>query len=337
MPRPAQSRDNKQSKRPALLAALCGWAALAAAPALAETRPEQLVLISFDGAHDNALWQRSLAMAGKTGAHFTYFLSCTFLMNREARRAYKAPGQAAGRSNVGFGQSPDEVLTRLGHIWTAHQAGHEIGSHGCGHFDGKDWSTAEWQSEFEQFDKALAEGWEMNGGQAPAGWTAFATTAVKGFRAPYLSTGDGLYKALAAHGFDYDASTVSNGPAMPDLTKPVARFALPLIPEGPKARPVIAMDYNLFVRHSGGFETPSKSAEFEERALSAFRAAFEAEYSGKRRPLEIGFHFVEMNGGAYWNALDRFLTETCGRQDVACVTYQEAIRRLTPAAPNPDS
>ena len=38
-----------------------------------------------------------------------------------------------------------------------------------------------------------------------------------------------------------------------------------------------------------------------------------------------------MNGGAYWNALERFIDETCGQPDVACVTYDEAVRRLKPA------
>ncbi|MGO7624457.1 polysaccharide deacetylase, partial [Rhizobium ruizarguesonis] len=55
-------------------------------PAMAEAadRPKQLVIISFDGAHDNALWLKSREMVAKNGAHFTYFLSCTFLMNEAA-------------------------------------------------------------------------------------------------------------------------------------------------------------------------------------------------------------------------------------------------------------
>ena len=136
---------------------------------------------------------------------------------------------------------------------------------------------------------------------------------------------------MRARGLSYDASAVSNGPLPPELESAVARFALPLIPEGPRQRPIIGMDYNLFVRHSAGIETPSKSEEFEARALDAFRSAFEAEYTGERRPLQLGFHFVEMNGGAYWNALERFVDEVCGQPEVACVTYQEAIRRLKPA------
>ena len=321
-----------------LLAAAVATSALSAvpaAPALAGERPEQLVLISFDGAHNNALWERSLRLADQAGAHFTYFLSCTFLTSHADRLGYKAPGHSAGRSNVGFAPNSADVLTRLGHIWAAHQTGQEIGSHGCGHFDGKSWSKSDWQAEFDQFDAALANAWENNGAEPPAGWTEFARSGIQGFRAPYLSTGDGLYAALANHGFRYDASTVSNGPEAPKLGKTMARFALPLIPEGPKGRRIIAMDYNLFVRHSAAIETASKAKQFEDRTLKAFRAAFEAEYSGKRRPLQLGFHFVEMNGGAYWNALERFATETCGKPEVACVTYQDAMRRL--AANDQDS
>ena len=52
-------------------------------------------------------------------------------------------------------------------------------------------------------------------------------------------------------------------------------------------RPIIGMDYNLFIRHSGGLDNPSGSAEFEGRAYSAFRAAFdvarELDYDGGDR------------------------------------------------------
>lgn len=308
-----------------------GLGILAGTASLAGEVREQLVLISFDGAHDNRLWDRSLDMANRSGARFTYFLSCTFLMSKADRGSYTAPGHSTGRSNVGFAPDEADVLTRLGHIWSAYQSGHEIGSHGCGHFDGKNWSKSDWLREFEQFDAALANAWTNNGAEAPSGWARFTRSGIRGFRAPYLSTGDGLYAALAARGFAYDASTVSKGPVSPGFDTPTARFALPLIPEGPRQRPIIAMDYNLFVRHSAGLETPSKSKEFEDRTLDAFRAAFKAEYSGARRPLQIGFHFVEMNGGAYWNALERFVDETCGQPDVACVTYDEAVRRLKPA------
>jgi len=135
-------------------------------------------------------------------------------------------------------------------------------------------------------------------------------------------------KALEDHRFTYDASLVSKGPAMPVASGKLARFALPLIPEGTSKRPVIAMDYNLYVRHSKAKEAPEKSAAFEESTLEAYRDAFARQYDGARIPLQLGFHFVEMNAGAYWRALDRFLTETCGQKDVACVSYAEAMNIL---------
>ena len=147
-----------RTARPTVLLASLAAIALPAA-AHAGDRPEQLVIVSFDGAHDNAMWDRSLKMAEKTGAHFTYFLSCTFLMSKAERKSYKAPGKSAGASNIGFAPEHADVAARLGHIWTAHQAGHEMASHGCGHFDGGDWSEAQWSAEFDQFDHALKTAW----------------------------------------------------------------------------------------------------------------------------------------------------------------------------------
>ncbi|WP_037396058.1 polysaccharide deacetylase family protein [Sinorhizobium fredii] len=303
----------------------------AAPPPAKET---QLVIVSFDGAHDNALWEKSLAMAKRTGAHFTYFLSCTFLMTKaDGRQSYKAPGQKAGRSNVGFAQSREEIAIRAGHIWQAHLEGHDIASHACGHFDGKGWSAADWESEFAAFRTALVDAWKKAGEPEaePQGWADFARNDVKGFRAPYLSLSSGLMPALEAFKFTYDASLVTKGPGWPMTGDGMPRFGLPLIPEGPSHRPVIGMDYNLFIRHSMGVENKKDSARFEERTLAAYRGAFRKEYDGERIPLQLGFHFVEMNGGAYWRALDRFLTETCKKPDVACVSYADALPMIEDA------
>lgn len=305
--------------------------ALLSSTALAEeAKPRQLVIISFDGAHDNALWERSRKLAKKTGAHFTYFLSCTYLINPADRHAYRAPHEKAGRSATGWAQTVPEIQARLGNIWQAHLEGHEIGSHACGHFDGKDWTKAEWRQEFADFDAALSDAWKNNdfGDLEPAGWRDFVRDDIKGFRAPYLSIGPGLISALKADGFAYDASLVSKGPAPASHDGSLLRFALPRIPEGPEGRLVIGMDYNLFVRHSGGFNSPTRAPEFEARTLAAFRKALDQQYDGSRVPLQLGFHFVEMNGGAYWNALDTFLTETCGKPDVACVSYAQAIAMM---------
>ncbi|CAN7415714.1 polysaccharide deacetylase [Mesorhizobium amorphae] len=294
----------------------------------AKLKPKQVVIISFDSARDISQWKRSRALAERTGAHFTYFLSCVFLLSPQTRTEYTAPGKSAGKSNIGFAASKQDVAERLEQIRLAASEGHDIGSHGCGHFDGKGWSKADWLSEFGSFQHILENAYSINGiAPEPSGWRAFARHAVVGFRAPYLSTNKALYEALPATGFQFDASGVSKGPAQPPTSNGITRFSLPQIPEGPKARPVIAMDYNLYVRHSGGFERPSGAAEFAERTYDAFRAAFDRQYQGKRIPLELGFHFTLMNDGAYWSALERFAGEVCVKADVECISFRDYVAR----------
>ncbi|UCI06976.1 polysaccharide deacetylase family protein [Mesorhizobium sp. B1-1-8] len=290
--------------------------------------PKQIILISFDAAREISQWERSRALAKRTGAHFTYFLSCVFLLSPETRLQYAGPGKAAGKSNVGFAASRQEVADRLEEIRLAAAEGHDIGSHACGHFDGKDWSKADWLAEFGSVRRVLENAYAINGiSPEPADWRDFARHAVVGFRAPYLSANKALYEALPEAGFQYDASGVSKGPELPPIKSGLTHFALPLIPEGPNAKPVIAMDYNLYVRHSGGFEKPAMAGEFADHAYQAFRAAFDAQYNGKRIPLELGFHFTQMNDGAYWDALERFADEVCVKADVECISFRDYVER----------
>ncbi len=153
-------------------------------------------------------------------------------------------------------------------------------------------------------------------------------TGIRGFRAPYLSAPDSLVEAEKEFGFTYDASLVTKVAMLPANDGSLVRFGLPLIPEGPQNRNIIGMDYNLFVRHSAGMDNPSRAAEFEARTYAAFKAAFDKQYDGERVPLQLGFHFVEMNAGAYWRAMERLVTDVCRRTDVACVSYSQAIDLL---------
>ncbi|WEX08133.1 polysaccharide deacetylase [Chelativorans sp. AA-79] len=298
------------------------------AAALAERapRPPQYVIISFDSASFIEQWERSRSLGQRTGARFTYFLSCVYLLSPETKQIYRAPGMKAGRSNIGFAASAEDVHARLDQIWAARGEGHEIASHACGHFDGGKWSEADWDREFDQFRTILRDAWQINGlAGEPEGWRVFAENGLEGFRAPYLAIGPALSAALAENGFSYDASAVSRGPAKPTKNGGIVHFSLPLIPEGPAKKRVIAMDYNLYVRHSGGFERPSQADLFAERAFDAFRTAFEREYGGERVPLQLGFHFTLMNNGAYWQALERFAEEVCVKPDVRCVSYSQYL------------
>ncbi|MFP1631808.1 polysaccharide deacetylase [Zhengella sp. ZM62] len=278
----------------------------------------QEVLISFDGAHDNAQWDRALALGRQTGARFTFFLSCTFLLTPDTKAAYSAPRRGHAASNVGFGQTAQEVHTRLTHILTAWREGHEIASHGCGHFDGKAWTQSDWEQEFDNFARILRDAWTINGfGPAPEGWSGMAA-AVSGFRAPYLSTNAALFTALKARGFRYDASTVGRDPEPAVEKDGLWRLPLPMIPEGPRARRIIAMDYNWFARHSGAKEDAANAQAYEERAYRAMMGQFDRAHGASRKPVQAGFHFTLMNDGAYWRALERFAREVCGKADVTC-------------------
>ena len=301
-------------------------------PALsAQTQKTQVVLISFDGDHDNALWQRSLALSAKTGAKFTYFLSCVNLLSPENKMLYEAPTKGAGKSNVGFGGSRADVSARLMNIWRAHVSGHEIASHACGHFDGKDWTAAQWAQDFHSFDTIVANAWKTNGEvREPLGWRAFVARDIVGFRAPYLSVSPGLEAAIRAKHFAYDASAVERDPTEPQLKNGIVRYALPMIEEGPAQRRIISMDYNLFVRHSKAIEQKDESGIFEARTLEALNKAFDKQYNGPRHPLQFGLHFVLMNDGAYWKALEQFASNVCAKPDVECMTYKDYAARVKP-------
>jgi peptidoglycan/xylan/chitin deacetylase (PgdA/CDA1 family) len=305
-------------------------ALVTASSAGAEER--QRVLISFDGAHDNAQWDRSLALSERTGAKFTYFLTCAFLLSPETKHVYLNPEGRRGRTNVGVGKSKADVAARLGHIWQAQHAGHEIANHTCGHLDGSKWTKAQWQQEFASFNRILRDAWIINGIDGePEGWRQFVRTGISGFRAPYLATSPSMYRTLLAAGYAYDASAISRGPVHPESVLGLTRFALPLIAEGPQQRPVIAMDYNLFARHTRTKETPDTDGVYEQRAYNAFMAAFRREHEGKRRPVQIGLHFTLMNDGAYWRAVERFAADVCKIPDVDCISYQMAMEKPTAA------
>ncbi|MBP1853386.1 polysaccharide deacetylase [Rhizobium halophytocola] len=303
--------------------------ALSVATAHAGDRPKQYVVISFDGAGDNTLWVKSRELANANHANFTYFLSCTNLIPKADADLYKAPHHSAGHSNVGFAIDAEDVRLRLRQIWKAQAEGSEIASHACGHFNGKDWSKADWLTDMDSFDTFVGDAWKTAGipNEEPEGWRDFVKTKIRGFRAPYLSSDRNLIAAEKAHGYHFDASPVADRPEWPEKDGDLYRFGLPLIKEGPRQRKIVAMDYNLFTRHSDAKETPDTDGRFEERAYQAFRQAFDQEYNGDRNVLQIGFHFVAMNGGAYWRALERLLP-VCKEPDVACVTYSQAIAAM---------
>src|SRR5262249_56727378 len=89
-----------------------------------------------------------------------------------------------------------------------------------------------------------------NRGLPADGNLAFEHQRVVGFRAPYLGAGSGLFPALKAHGFRYDASRISPAAAWPDKVDGLWRFNLAPLRISGSGRGTLSMDYNFFVAPS---------------------------------------------------------------------------------------
>lgn len=302
-----------------------------ALPPHAERDPIQYIAISFDGSRSLEIWEETLAFARKHDVRFTFFLSCTYFLHQENRKLYKAPGRSFGRSGIGFAPDAQNIAARLEQLNLAMAEGHELGSHACGHYDGRRWSEAQWRQEFESFRSILKNAYANNGLEGePDDWAETIEEEVKGFRAPFLARSERMDKVLAEFGFRYDASRIGFWDAMPERgLDGVWNFPLAIIPEGRSKRPaVISMDYNFYVRHTRGRDKPDRSAEFRRRMYESYKAYFRKNYFGNRAPIHIGHHFSRWNGGAYWDALKDFVKDVCGYSDVRCVTYRELADAL---------
>jgi hypothetical protein len=249
------------------------------------------------------------ALARETGARFTYFLSCTYLLTWETR-ANTAAGPWRGRSNVGFGFSREDVAARLDHIWRPTRKATRSPIMPAAISTAASWSAGEWLHEFAEFDRIVAGAYEINGIEGePEGWRDWRN-ANGGFRAPYLSVGDGLFAALSRAWLSPMTPRRSRGAG----ARPAGERHRDLRPADDPGRP------RRPTRHRHGLQSlrapfgrvraRGRDGQFEERAYRAFLDAFEANMR-RANPLQIGFHFTLMNGGAYWNALERFVREVC--------------------------
>lgn len=325
----------------ALTLALVTAASLPAAQAevRSATKPVQYVVVSFDGCEKEEIWRQTLNLAaevGKTGnpAHFTYFVSGVFLVGADRRLIYQAPRRAPGATSLPWAK-PDreELRRRLAIIVEAHRAGHDIGSHAVGHFDGAAWTAAEWRHELVQFKDMLRNAVRINGipeAELPEAKELEAMRVV-GFRAPFLATGTGMWKALEELGYVYDASQVASPDTQPELVGGVWRFPLAVIGIAGTGRRSVAMDYNFYLAQSGARETGDPKGALEEQTFRSYMAYFERSFAGRRVPVYIGNHFSQWNHGAYWRALRRFVLDVCVRPEVRCVSYLQLARTLEQA------
>jgi hypothetical protein len=285
-------------------------------PLHAVERPPQFVAISFDNCGELDRWRELsdfLEVAGPK-INFTFFVSGTNFLPYAQRHRYRAPGQATGQSNIGFGGNAADVRERLSLIKRLQERGDEIASHAVGHFDGRHWSIAQWTEEFHAYR-------DLRSAAEAAAAFALPDKAIAGFRAPYLGRGPALYSALTANGFRYDASGVGHANEWPQKLDGVWHFNLAQLRIAGSNRPTLSMDYNFLVAQSGPAGNSKLQDVFGEQMLRTYLDYFQKNYAGNRAPLHIGHHFSPMQGGAYQRALLQFARTICGLPEVRCVTY----------------
>ncbi|TGP21950.1 MULTISPECIES: hypothetical protein [unclassified Mesorhizobium] len=292
--------------------------------------PIQYVVVSFDGCVDLDSWSAWAAFAAKhPSLRLTFFVSGTSFLSDERRRLYCGPGSEPGKARIRFGGTQSQLAARAGYMDALFRSGHEIASHAVGHLDGAAWTSGQWLDEFSLYDR-LVDNFPANNGLGPEHGLAFGSRDIKGFRAPFLSTGPGLAAALAARGFRYDASSAGRAGDWPTKNRDnVWKFRLASIPLRDCRLKPLSMDYNLFVAQSlGNPDVLNDPRRLEDDVVEAYLNYFKKNYVGNRAPIHIGHHFTDYVGKAYERALMRFIGSVIHRPDVRFCTYSELADAL---------
>ncbi len=301
-------------------------AALVVAPAFAVDRPPQYIAIAFDNCTELERWKEWSDFAANMNrdgdrVHFTFFVSGVNFIADSNKSLYEAPRERRGYSRINFGGTLDDVRSRILFINEMRARGHEIASHAVGHFDGRQWSAADWKREFDAFDQAFSHVAANNGLPADAGFD-FPVSGISGFRAPYLATSPGLYAVMSADRFRYHTNGDAEADAWPVKEGRLWKFSLANIRIAGLRRKTLSMDYNFLVAQSMGLDNPKLREHYRAQMLATYLDYFRDNYAGNRAPLHIGHHFNDYQRGAYREALKTFARSVCGLPEVRCVSYQ---------------
>ncbi len=303
-------------------------------------KPPQFVIVSFDGACKDELFQHYMDVAERNNAHYTFFLTGLCILPEEDRFLYQPPGKPAGSSAVGFADAT-LVAQRIVNWSRAYNEGHEIGTHFLGHFCDEagvqTWDAAGWRSEIEQFNGIIDNWASINKVSNPTPFP-FNSSIVKGGRTPCLAgQRDEMYPVFTDFGYVYDSS---NGG---DLEWPRKNsyglwdFPLQTIKISGYGRNQLSMDYNFLYTQNNASVTADQATcdKIEESTYQSFIDALDAVYNGNRAPFLIGNHFNEWVCGAYKNALTRFIDDaTANYPDVKFVTNMDLVRWLDAQDPS---
>ena len=309
--------------------------------AMANGRPPQFIVSSFDGAADIDMYRLWLPLAQELGARFTFFVSGIYMLLPQYKDAYQPPHKPVGFSNLG-GYSElagsKGALENLKDNWTAfnvaRRMGNEIGSHYVSHIcdESNTWSEYDWISEASQWERLMLNVSDINHLANPI--TPVVTKDdFHGGRTPCLM-GDkaALYDAMASMGYAYDASQEGILGQWPAKQQGLWNFPLPSIHRYGSKYATLAMDYNFYFNH-GKTDSPARQKTLENWTYQSYIGALRGLYHSNRAPLILGSHFATWNGGAYNRALVRTLNKACTTPEVACVDFITLARWLDQQSP----
>ena len=178
------------------------------------------------------------------------------------------------------------------------------------------WNADDWRAELDQVDRLTDNIGPFNG---VAPMRSPHANGIVGDRTPCLEGKfDQLYPVLAERGFRYDASAVRYEADWPKAQPGnLWQFGAPTIPIAGKQ--VLAGDYTLWKNLTGTY------SELRQQVRDGYLAYFDRRYYGNRAPVELAGHTKQLADGAFLDAMSDVAGEVCGRPEVQCVTYEEAV------------
>lgn len=299
----------------------------------------QFVLISFDGSKAVSIWKdirefKDQMNASGTPLNVTHFINAAYFLTNENKDLYQGPHQERGYTNIGVSEDLEHIRTRIEEVNKAIADGDEIAVHTVGHLSGLHWAKEDWLQELESFN-AIMFGLDKIYPDAHLPPLNLKATDIIGFRAPYLDHDQNLYEALhELPQYKYDTSEVGDDSEWPTKdTHGLWHIPLGMVELGPNRTHILAMDYNWYLHDTNTKNTLTQgTAEWQrvyENTLKAMLDYFNHNYTGKRAPVLIGYHFsMDWNDGVYWKALKDFAREVCGKPEVKCGTFKELVNYM---------
>lgn len=274
------------------------------------------ILISFDGSDYLDRWEDTLNFAKENGVKFTYFISAPYFKteSEEAKNPYWALTELTDKCLIKPRKDDqiNSIILRGEYVDRAIREGHDIGSHLCGHYDGRPWTHEQWQKEFGWFKWALGD----------------RIKYVVGCRAPYLCINKDYFRVMHEFGYKYDSSTLSTripvyaDSGVADVIREIPIKKMKVIADGykytgPKTCAPFDCDFIVLVQYSlfpdtKPFEsiincTDPHILEEMKKIEDVFFDTLCYDYLNTTYPTQICLHFQKRSGDSYMRAMKRFV------------------------------